>query len=72
MNKQTAVTIRMVGNGFIVEPERPPHLVTTESDTLVFNDLGVAVQQRDDSNVPSLLKFLESHFTQGKGVNDGT
>lgn len=61
MDKAAMIVVERVDNGFIVRPfVRANECIPSEM--YVFNDLGYSSQMRDDSNVPSLLVFLQDHF----------
>jgi hypothetical protein len=65
MTKSDPILIYKTANGFMVVDEtRLKDPCVPPGTVLVFNDLGYAMNERDDSKVPSLLKFLEQHFSE--------
>ena len=65
MRDGETITIRKVHNGFIVEPERPAHIMADIPAILVFNEMGYASSPGDSVALPCLLKFIEQHFADG-------
>ena len=66
MNKDEPIVIRRTGNGYIVSPLCASHIAVSDTDTLVFNDMGYSGGNRDDGNVPYLLRFIEQHFSRSE------
>ena len=63
IKKGEPIVIQRTENGYVVRPEYRQDELIDPGSWLVFNDMGVACQQRDDGGVPSLLKYIDEHFT---------
>lgn len=63
IKKGEPIVIQRTENGYVVRREYRQNELIDPGSWLVFNDMGVACQQRDDGGVPSLLKYIDEHFT---------
>lgn len=70
MKTGETITIRRVGNGFIVEPESHRDRVYPPDEVLVFNDLGHALPEHSVVESSSLTVFIAEHFAPVKGPSD--
>lgn len=62
IKKGEPIVIQRTENGYVVRTEYRQNELIDPSSWLVFNDMG-ATCQRDDGGVPSLLKYIDEHFT---------
>lgn len=65
MDKNVRILIERAGNGVIVRPFRGENCVASDFDNLVFS----FVEEVDaEVAIPSLVEFIESHFTVPRPV----
>lgn len=65
MEKNEAVKIEKVGNGYIVSPMPAQNEVRPKDDVRVFQSLGKAAQLPTGANgADSLFEFIERHFSE--------
>lgn len=61
--KNTAVIVERVGNGYQVSPVRGKHEVNNTLDVMVFQDKGFVTAAREQQRVDAtLLGWLDAHF----------
>lgn len=61
IKKGEPIVIQRTENGYVVRPEYRQDELIDPGSWLVFNDMGVPAG--DDGGVPSLLKYIDEHFT---------
>lgn len=63
MKNGEAVTIKKIGNGYIVEPAYRDKEASVLESMLAFQDMGYASSARDNQLIEqTLLGFIEKHF----------
>lgn len=65
MEKDDALIIERVGNGYIVRPVSAHGEMSARPEILVFQKMGSSYSGDD-----TLLGFVEGHFSEGKFGND--